>query len=47
MTVDRTLMIEDWALGALYWNCLSKTLDEMHGFFELLPFLFAPGCTKV
>jgi len=24
MTVDRTLMIEDWALGALYWNCLKK-----------------------
>ncbi|MFA6336164.1 MAG: hypothetical protein WCX48_11570 [Bacteroidales bacterium] len=22
--VERTLMIEDWELGALYWNCLKK-----------------------
>jgi len=22
---ERTLMVEDWELGALYWNCLKKT----------------------
>lgn len=24
----RTVMIEDWEVGALYWNCLKKTQDE-------------------
>jgi hypothetical protein len=23
--IERTLMIEDWELGMLYWNCLSKS----------------------
>lgn len=25
---ESTLMIEDWEIGALYWNCLEKSNDE-------------------
>ena len=25
---ERTMMVEDWELGALYWNCLKKANDN-------------------
>lgn len=42
----RKLMIEDWEIGALYWNCYRKTQNEAEANKQVRKKFFDEFCTK-